>query len=64
MNHSWGFKKSDTTWKDAQTVYNKLIDINTKGGNLLLNIGPDGDGNVPEESVKILKEVGKMIDNK
>lgn len=64
MNHSWGFKKSDTNWKDAQTVYDKLIDINTKGGNLLLNIGPDGDGNVPEESVKILKEVGKMIDNK
>ena len=62
MNHSWGFKESDNDWKDAQTVYNKLQDINGKGGNLLLNIGPDGNGNVPEESVKILLEVGKMIE--
>ncbi|MCG8308357.1 MAG: alpha-L-fucosidase [Cytophagales bacterium] len=61
LNNSWGFKKSDTNWKDARTVYNKLKDINGKGGNLLLNIGPDGDGNVPEESVKILLEVGEMI---
>ena len=62
MNHSWGFKKDDTDWKDAKTVYNKLSDINTKGGNLLLNIGPKGDGSVPEESVKILLEVGKMLE--
>lgn len=61
MNHSWGFKKNDEDWKDAKTVYDKLQDINGKGGNLLLNIGPDGDGNVPAESVKILLEVGKLI---
>jgi alpha-L-fucosidase len=63
MNHSWGFKKNDEDWKDAKTVYDKLQDINGKGGNLLLNIGPDGNGNVPPESVKILLEVGKMIKN-
>ena len=40
------------------------MDINSKGGNLLLNIGPDGNGNVPEESVKILLEVGEMLKNK
>ncbi len=62
MNHSWGFKKDDTGWKDAETVYNKLQDINTKGGNLLLNIGPKGDGSIPEESVKILLEVGEMLE--
>ena len=62
MNKSWGFKKSDNNWKDAQTIYDKLKDINSKGGNLLLNIGPDGNGNVPEESVKILLEVGEMIE--
>ncbi len=62
MNHSWGFKKDDDQWKDPQTVFDKLNDINGKGGNLLLNIGPDGNGNVPEESVKILLEVGKMLD--
>ena len=61
MNDSWGFKIKDTDWKSAEEVYEKLIDINEKGGNFLLNIGPDGDGNVPKESVKILKEVGKML---
>ena len=63
MNNSWGFKKSDTDWKNANTVLNKLKDINSKGGNLLLNIGPDGNGNVPQESVDILLEVGKMLKN-
>jgi len=64
LNNSWGYKKSDTDWKNAQTIYDKLMDINNKGGNLLLNIGPDGNGNVPQESVDILLEVGKMIEKK
>lgn len=63
MNNSWGFKKSDTDWKDANTVLNKLKDINSKGGNFLLNIGPDGNGNVPQESVDILLEAGKSLKN-
>ena len=61
MNKSWGYKSYDDNWKSAETVYEKLKDITGKGGNLLLNIGPDGEGKVPKESVKILKEVGKMI---
>lgn len=61
LNDSWGYKAKDTDWKTPEVVYEKLKDINAKGGNLLLNIGPDGNGEVPKESVKILKEVGKMI---
>ena len=61
MNHSWGFKANDNEWKTPQTVFDKLMDINTKGGNLLLNIGPDGNGEVPKESVNILLEVGEML---
>ncbi len=64
MNHSWGFKTSDTDWKSPQVVYDKLQDINGKGGNLLLNVGPDGNGNIPPESVDILLEVGKLLDEK
>lgn len=63
MNNSWGYKKSDTDWKDANTVLNKLKDINSKGGNFLLNVGPDGNGNVPQESVDILLEAGKILKN-
>jgi alpha-L-fucosidase len=61
MNKSWGYKCSDNNWKDAHTVYEKLRDINSKGGNLLLNVGPDGSGEVPKASVDILFEVGKML---
>jgi len=61
MNDSWGFKTKDTDWKSAKVVYEKLKDINGKGGNFLLNVGPDGNGEIPGESVKILLEVGKML---
>ena len=61
LNNSWGYKESDRNWKDAQTVYDKLMDINSKGGNFLLNVGPDGNGKVPKASVDILLEVGKML---
>ena len=64
MNNSWGYKKSDEDWKDANTIVEKLNDINSKGGNLLLNIGPDGNGNVPEGSIHILIEAGKLLRNK
>lgn len=61
MNDSWGFKIKDTDWKSPSEVYEKLQDINQKGGNFLLNVGPDGNGEVPKESVKILLKVGKML---
>jgi alpha-L-fucosidase len=61
MNQSWGFKKSDNKWKKAQTIYDKIKDINDKGGNLLLNIGPDAHGVVPPQSVAILKETAALL---
>jgi len=61
LNGSWGYKENDANWKDAQTVFNMLKDINTKGGNFLLNIGPDGSGKVPEKSIQIISEVGDKI---
>ena len=61
MNDSWGYKKGDNNWKDAKTVYEKLKDVNEKGGNLLLNVGPDGNGQVQDEAVAILLETGKML---
>ncbi|MDX2430030.1 MAG: alpha-L-fucosidase [Bacteroides sp.] len=63
MNDSWGFKIIDTEWKSPEEVYEKLSDINNKGGNFLLNVGPDGQGEIPQESVDILLEVGKLIKN-
>ena len=62
MNKSWGYRKGDDDWKDAATVYEKLKDVNTKGGNLLLNVGPDGNGVVQQEAVSILLEAGKLLE--
>jgi len=61
LNNSWGFKKGDNAWKDAAAVYNKLKDVNEKGGNFLLNFGPDGNGVVQPEAFAILLETGKML---
>lgn len=58
VNHSWGFKKSDTNWKSTDVLIQKLIDINSKGGNLLLNVGPHADGSWPAMSIRQLKEMG------
>jgi alpha-L-fucosidase len=61
MNDSWGYKTFDDDWKDAETVYNKLKDINEKGGSLLLNVGPDGNGVVQDEAYAILAETAELL---
>ncbi len=59
MNGSWGYKPSDTNWKSAETLIQHLVDIVSKGGNFLLNIGPDPKGLFPPESVERLADMGK-----
>ncbi|MFD2832649.1 alpha-L-fucosidase [Gramella sp. AN32] len=62
MNGSWGYKPSDENWKSSEDLIEKLVDIVSKGGNFLLNIGPDGYGRFPAESIKRLKEIGEWTD--
>ncbi|AQQ70371.1 Alpha-L-fucosidase [Limihaloglobus sulfuriphilus] len=61
MNDSWGYKVDDNNWKKPQTLVRYLSGIVGKGGNCLLNIGPDGDGNIPEQSVEILDSIGSWL---
>lgn len=61
MNDTWGFKKNDHNWKSAETLIHNLADIAAKGGNYLLNVGPDSKGNIPEPSVERLKEMGAWL---
>lgn len=63
LNDSWGYQRADDNWKSARTVIRNLISCVHDGGNYLLNIGPRGDGSVPEESARILTEVGKWMDS-
>jgi len=61
MNNNWGFAQFDKAFYQPQVVVRKLVECVSKGGNMLLNVGPDAKGNIPEESVAILKAVGKWM---
>ena len=61
LNDSWGYQRADDNWKDPRTVIRNLIACARDGGNYLLNIGPQPDGGIPPESVRILTEVGKWM---
>ncbi|MBX7120297.1 MAG: alpha-L-fucosidase [Gemmatimonadaceae bacterium] len=54
MNHNWGFNRADRDFKSVGALVGLLVETASKGGNLLLNIGPDGDGAVPDASVERL----------
>ena len=64
LNDTWGFKPSDQHWKSAQRIVDIKDHLNGKGVNLLLNVGPDGLGRIPAKSVEILKEVGKILNER
>jgi alpha-L-fucosidase len=61
MNDTWGFKSYDHNWKSTETLIRNLVDIASKGGNYLLNVGPTSEGLIPEPSVERLKEIGKWM---
>jgi alpha-L-fucosidase len=61
LNDTWGFNKFDNNWKSPQDIIRLSLKIASRGGNYLLNIGPDWLGNIPEQSIKILDEVGNYI---
>jgi alpha-L-fucosidase len=62
MNGHWGFNAADKNFKSSTDLIQKLADIASKGGNFLLNVGPDADGRIPPESVQRLAEIGAWMD--
>lgn len=61
LNDTWGYKSYDNNWKTHKEMLFWIVEIASKGGNYLLNVGPDGNGVIPEESVKILKGIGAWM---
>lgn len=61
LNNSWGYNKNDTNYKSPDDIIYTLINCVSKGGNLLLNVGPDALGNIPQRSVKELEEIGSWM---
>ncbi|HEY5584405.1 MAG TPA: alpha-L-fucosidase [Ruminiclostridium sp.] len=61
LNDTWGYIKDDNNWKNPETAIRMLVDINGKGGNFLLNVGPDAEGMIPQGSADILKTIGDWL---
>ena len=62
MNNHWGYCATDHFYKSAPLLIRKLVECVSKGGNLLLNVGPDAQGRFPQESLAILREIGAWMD--
>ncbi len=61
LNDTWGFKRDDNNWKSTETLLFNLVDIVSKGGNYLLNVGPTSEGIIPQPSLDRLAEIGKWM---
>jgi alpha-L-fucosidase len=61
INDTWGFKTNDHNWKSPAELVRKLIDVASKGGNYLLNVGPTAEGVIPEPSVERMRAIGGWL---
>ncbi|RLF05106.1 MAG: alpha-L-fucosidase [Thermoprotei archaeon] len=61
MNDSWGYFEGDRNWKTPRQIITTLVTVVSLGGNLLLNVGPRGDGTFPPEAVELLSHVGRWM---
>ena len=61
MNGTWGYKSYDHNYKSIETIIHNLVDIASKGGNFLLNVGPTSEGEFPAESIDLLEKTGKWM---
>lgn len=61
MNKNWGYAKDDTEWKSVPDLVKLLVGTASRGGNLLLNVGPDGSGRIPPESLAGLRGMGAWL---
>lgn len=62
MNDHWGYNKNNHNWKSEEDLIRKLVDIASKGGNFLLNVGPTAEGQIPKPSLDRLKAMGQWLD--
>ncbi len=61
MNDHWGYCAADKNWKSSREMIRMLVDIASKGGNFLMNVGPTSQGLIPPESVERLRAIGTWL---
>ena len=62
MNNNWGYCPTDMDYKPASMLVRKLVECVSKGGNMILNVGPDAKGRFSRESCCLLDEIGVWMD--
>jgi alpha-L-fucosidase len=60
-NDTWAYAWYDRNWKSPTEIAERLVRVVSRGGTYMLNVGPDGTGRIPEQSARILREVGKWV---
>ncbi len=63
LNGTWGYSAENQKWKSVEELLHELVDVVSRGGNFLLNIGPKPDGSIPEESIRLFKGIGHWMKN-
>ena len=61
LNGSWGYNAKDSRWKSPAIVIKQLVEVVSKGGTFLLNVGPTAEGEIPQEAVECLAQVGDWL---
>ena len=61
MNRHWGYNAYDDEWKSSEDLVHKLIEICSKGGNFLLNVGPTAEGEFPQPCIERLQDMGAWL---
>lgn len=61
LNQTWGYRTDDHNWKSPGEIVFKLVDVVSKGGNYLLNVGPTSEGVIPAPSQDTLREAGRWL---
>jgi alpha-L-fucosidase len=60
-NDTWAYAWYDRNWKSPREIAERLVRVVSRGGTYMLNVGPDGLGRIPEQSARILREVGQWV---
>lgn len=61
INNNWGYNNTDRDYKSSKLLIRTLVECVSKGGNMMLNVGPDADGRIPKESMDVLEEIGEWM---
>jgi alpha-L-fucosidase len=62
INHTWAYNKNDRAFKSANDLIRTLVEVASRGGNFLLNVGPQPDGQIQTEFVDRLQAIGRWMD--